>query len=169
MSVLPVFFAGLVFILTLKYVPNLLKYPMDFGISFKGKKLFGENKTFRGPFFMSFFTGLFGFVLVNLMESPFEINWPFLSYFAIGFLYSLGELPNSFIKRRLDILPGKTHKNHYFRSLFKIVDIYDSLIFCGLGYIFIFRFDPLLVVVSVLLGGAVHFTTDALMRTLKLK
>ena len=74
--------------------------PMDGGKKLKdGRRIFGDNKTWKGFFGMIAFTaisawvfGVFGF---------FSGAW-------LGFAYVVAELPNSFIKRRLDVPPGKS-------------------------------------------------------------
>jgi CDP-2,3-bis-(O-geranylgeranyl)-sn-glycerol synthase len=77
---------------------------IDFGRNFQdGKRIFGDNKTYRGFFFgwgVGFFVGLmeglvFGFDKVPLV---FSILVP------LGAL--LGDLFAAFLKRRLDIAPG---------------------------------------------------------------
>jgi CDP-2,3-bis-(O-geranylgeranyl)-sn-glycerol synthase len=77
---------------------------IDFGRNFRdGKRIFGDNKTFRGFFFgwgVGFFVGLmegfaFGFDAVPIV---FSLLVP------LGAL--LGDLFAAFLKRRLDIAPG---------------------------------------------------------------
>lgn len=77
---------------------------IDFGRNFRdGKRIFGDNKTFRGFFFgwgVGFFVGLmegfaFGF---NNVPVIFSLLVP------LGAL--LGDLFAAFLKRRLDIAPG---------------------------------------------------------------
>ena len=166
--ILPVFLAGILFISSLKAFPSLLKYPLDLGLKINRKRIFGENKTIRGPLFMGIFTGLFGLIIASFISIKIEGS-VFLSYFAIGVLYSIGELPNSFVKRQMGILPGKNAGKALPRLLFFFLDTYDSLIFCGIGYILFFSFPFNLVVASVLLGGIVHLCTDLLMKFLNLK
>ncbi len=77
---------------------------MDFGRNFvDGKRIFGNNKTFRGFFFgwaVGFFVGLAeGFVF------GFE-NYPVLFSLLIPLGALLGDLTGAFIKRRLSIQPG---------------------------------------------------------------
>jgi len=77
---------------------------MDFGRNFvDGKRIFGNNKTWRGFFFgwgVGFFVGLVeGFVF------GFD-NYPVLFSVLIPLGALLGDLTGAFIKRRLDIAPG---------------------------------------------------------------
>jgi CDP-2,3-bis-(O-geranylgeranyl)-sn-glycerol synthase len=77
---------------------------MDFGRNFiDGKRIFGDNKTFRGFFFgwaVGFLVGIIeGFVF------GFE-NYPLLFSLLIPLGALLGDLTGAFIKRRLSIQPG---------------------------------------------------------------
>src|SRR3990170_6584151 len=101
---------------------------------------------------------------LNLSEKEVVVN-----FFLIGLLYSLGELPNSFLKRQLGVPPGELPKNSKYKVLFKVSDIFDSLIFCGIGYAILFQFPVSLIVLSVLIGGILHIVTDKLMVSLSLK
>jgi hypothetical protein len=68
-------------------------------------RLFGSNKTWRGALVM--FTGVFVATGVFWPLMPDELDsWP-LAGALIGAGTVLGELPNSFLKRRLGIGPGE--------------------------------------------------------------
>jgi CDP-diacylglycerol--serine O-phosphatidyltransferase len=68
-------------------------------------RLFGSNKTWRGALVM--FTGVFVATGVFWPLMPNELDsWP-LAGALIGAGTVLGELPNSFLKRRLGIGPGE--------------------------------------------------------------
>ena len=78
--------------------------PMDFGRNFlDGRRIFGNNKTFRG-FFFGWVVG----ILVGLVE---VLIFGSISY---GVVFSIliplgalcGDLAGAFLKRRLDIAPG---------------------------------------------------------------
>lgn len=73
--------------------------PMDGGKALKdGKRIFGDNKTWKGFFGMIILTAVFAWLF-----SVFS----FLQGAWLGFAYVLAELPNSFVKRRLNIKSGK--------------------------------------------------------------
>jgi CDP-archaeol synthase len=90
-----------------------LKRPIDRGATFRGRPLFGRNKTWRGA------VAMFGGVMVAthlLWRSewyrrrlPTEIQTarPGLVGALLGASVVVGELPNSFVKRQLDIAPGE--------------------------------------------------------------
>jgi CDP-2,3-bis-(O-geranylgeranyl)-sn-glycerol synthase len=90
---------------------------MDFERNFvDGKRIFGNNKTFRG-FFFGWAVGIF----VGLMEGfifGFD-NYPVLFSILIPLGALLGDLTGAFIKRRLDIAPG---------GLLPIVDQIDFVV-----------------------------------------
>lgn len=86
-------------------------------------------------------------------------------FFFAGLAYSLGELPTSFIKRQFDIKPGEKSANFIFRLL----DIYDSLLFIALIYYLLLPVSLITIWISVLVGGLVHVLTDRLMIRLALK
>lgn len=74
---------------------------IDFGKNFfDGKRIFGNNKTFRGFFFGWFVGAGVGFIECVLFGFPYL----FCILTPLGAL--LGDLTGAFIKRRLNILPG---------------------------------------------------------------
>jgi hypothetical protein len=89
--------------------------PLDGGLTLRGRRLFGENKTVRGLMVMvpaaAAALPLSAFVFTHALPAP-DGLWPLTparyaalgAWCALGFM--LGELPNSFIKRQLDIAPG---------------------------------------------------------------
>ena len=77
---------------------------MDFGRNFvDGKRIFGNNKTFRG-FFFGWGVG-FGVGLVEGLVFGFE-SFPVLFALLIPLGALLGDLTGAFIKRRIGIAPG---------------------------------------------------------------
>lgn len=165
--ILPVLLAGVTFIFILKLkILDFISFPLDLGLHFRGKRIFGRNKTLRGPLVMSFFTTIYGWIVNYLFNNPlnFDVRKIITIFFLIGLSYSLGELPNSFIKRQLDIPPGKTSKN-----IFIIIDTFDSLFVCGIIYVLLFKLPLTIVLSAILIGGFLHLATDKLMVALKLK
>lgn len=88
--------------------------PMDFGkMFFDGKPFLGSHKTFRG-----FFAGIIVGTLVGLLQTLifeqflFQYGAQFRYTVFLGFILSLGaligDLIESFIKRRLNRSPGKS-------------------------------------------------------------
>lgn len=80
------------------------------------EKVFGKNKTWRGFIVMSLLSGIIGY--------PFFGFW----YWALlWFLWSLWELPNSFIKRRIGIIPWG-HAKWIFSLIQYCIDTLDSVL-----------------------------------------
>jgi hypothetical protein len=90
-----------------------LKRPLDFGAAPGGTRLFGDNKTIRGALAMAGGT-LAATLLLHRVEPyrrrlPAELQeaGPLRHGALLGAAVVLGELPNSVLKRRLDIAPGE--------------------------------------------------------------
>ena len=94
-----------------------LKRPIDGGRRWRGKRLFGDNKTWRGALAMTLGAATAAVLLWQWpwfrSRLPLEIERAGVVLYAT--LLSLGatlaELPNSFLKRQLDIAPGKQRRS----------------------------------------------------------
>jgi CDP-diglyceride synthetase len=90
--------------------------PIDGGREFRGRRVFGDHKTWRGVLVAvvsaAAFAGLQGHVVGDATGSLGVVDWREVPPVAFGALMGLGamlgELPNSFVKRRVGIAPGKT-------------------------------------------------------------
>jgi hypothetical protein len=116
--VLPVIIGGIFQVVVIR--GGLLRswaWPLDRGRCVGGKRLFGDNKTFRGFVVMIVGTAL-GFGLevllahrsgavqrLGFVDYRDTIWWLHGSIYGAG--YVLAELPNSWLKRRLDIGAGQ--------------------------------------------------------------
>jgi CDP-2,3-bis-(O-geranylgeranyl)-sn-glycerol synthase len=89
-----------------------LKHPIDGGRTFRGRRVFGDNKTWRGALVM-----LSGAIIATVLLSEIRAYWTLLPMpiqlagpWRFGLLLGagavLGELPNSFVKRQLGVAPG---------------------------------------------------------------
>jgi CDP-2,3-bis-(O-geranylgeranyl)-sn-glycerol synthase len=96
---------------------KILAYPVDFNIRFRKKALFGKNKTFRG-FFFGTFAGIITVVFQAAIydDSAWIRNISLINYndqsavflgFLLGFGALLGDLIESFFKRRVNIASGQ--------------------------------------------------------------
>ena len=161
---------------------KLLKVPMDFNKNFiDGKRVFGDNKTWKGfigyIIFNIIFAIIFGFIwkvfkLENYnyfyLNNSNTIMFNLLIGFLLGLFYALFELPNSFIKRRLDISPGKT-KNGFFKYLFVFIDQADSIF--GLSLV-VWMFYPIgigIYILSIILGAVTHILINMFLYLLHLR
>jgi hypothetical protein len=115
-----------------------LLMPIDGGLHVRGRRLFGDNKTVRGfvvmvPAAAASFTLCFA-IVARLAPSVAAGLWPLSTagYAALGAWaglgFMLGELPNSFVKRQLDVQPGLAPRGRTTRVLFFIIDRVDSII-----------------------------------------
>ena len=109
--------------------------PIDSGRRFRDRRLFGDNKTWRGFVVMVPATGVsFGLLSTLTMGRPPAVAglWPLSmgTYVGLGLLAGLGfmagELPNSFLKRQLDIPPGTAARGPVARPLWFVIDRIDS-------------------------------------------
>lgn len=104
---LPAFVANMTPVL-LKRLP-ILNYPIDFGATLYGSRLFGNNKTWRGLIFGTL-AGTLVFALQQQATVPFALFTYSTQPLHLGFLLSvgalIGDLIKSFFKRQLGIKPG---------------------------------------------------------------
>ncbi len=128
---------------------------MDLGKNFvDGKRVFGNNKTFRG-----FFFGLAVGVGVGLVEwILFEYPFLFSLLTPLGAL--LGDLAAAFLKRRLGIAPG---------GLFPIVDQVDFVVGAIVFALPLAMVYWELVVATLLITPPIHLLTNFGAYKLKLK
>jgi CDP-diglyceride synthetase len=115
-----------------------LMMPLDAGLRVRGRRLFGDNKTVRGfvvmiPAAALAFAALFS-VLSFALPTVADALWPLsrLGYLSLGawagFGFMAGELPNSFVKRQLDVAPGTPPRSPLGAALSFVVDRIDSII-----------------------------------------
>lgn len=183
-TLMPVIFAGaanMVFTKTSLYKKH--SRPIDGCKTFSdGKRIFGDNKTWIGfvgmVFFGAMFQALWG-VMCGVYEQLGKMNEIFetspntlifnLSIGTLfGFAYVFFELPNSFIKRRFDIMPGKT-AGGIKGAVFLVIDQIDSL----LGVVLVLRFVCEMSFTKywlyILLGALTHIAVNLVLYALKIR
>ena len=144
----PIIFAALLHGIVMKYeLLPWLKKSMDMGVTFRGKPLFGPNKTWRGFITCSMgaivFTYVIRFLYLNsevfkrISIVDFNKVNPLHIGMALGIGMILGELPNSFFKRQVGIRSGERGSG-FTGILFRIFDQIDLL----LGIWFLLLFVP---------------------------
>lgn len=145
-----------------------------------GKRIFGENKTWTGFFGMTA-AGAVSQVIWGILC---RLAFPELNYFyeyhpntllfnlctgtLTGFTYVLFELPNSFIKRRLDIPCGKTDKGIK-GKIFFLVDQIDSLIGVGLVFALIYPMPVWQYFLYILFGAVIHIAVNLILYKIKIR
>jgi CDP-2,3-bis-(O-geranylgeranyl)-sn-glycerol synthase len=128
---------------------------MDFGKNFTdGKRIFGNNKTFRG-----FFFGLAIGVFVGLLEVMF-FHFPLLFSILTPLGALLGDLTGAFLKRRLGINPG---------GLLPIVDQVDFVVGAVVFSLPLALVSWQLALTVLLITPPIHLFTNFLAFKLKLK
>lgn len=89
-----------------------LKRPLDGGRTVRGRRIFGDNKTWRGALVMGSGALLATLLLAQVagywtrLPVPVQAAGPLPLGLVLGLGTVLGELPNSFLKRQLGIGPG---------------------------------------------------------------
>lgn len=160
-----------------------LSRPMDGGVVHRdGKRLFGDNKTWKGFFGMIVLTAVWlaaaGWLAskfpaidrLSLIEFD-DLSFPYNIWFygaLWGLAYVLAELPNSFIKRRVNIPPGKNAKGLK-GFMFLVMDQVDSVIGCVLVLPLFAHITWLDGIVLVALGSAAHYFANLLLFAVRLK
>ncbi len=183
-TLLPVILAGVFNMIWCKLpVCNFLKIPIDGGIYIWDKKrLFGDNKTWKGFLGMmlggTVFTILWGLIcnanpFLNAHNYIYRIRENTVFYNAVigvilGFAYALFELPNSFIKRRMDIEPGKTTEG-FKKLLFIFMDQADSIFGCVLVVCMVYPMSIQFYFAYVLVGALTHIIINMLLYFVKLR
>jgi CDP-2,3-bis-(O-geranylgeranyl)-sn-glycerol synthase len=149
--------------------------PIDGGRVFRKRRIFGDNKTWRGfiaivpAVALAFvvFRVLFAILPGNLLDGL----WPLsiVQYAALGCLvgvgFMLGELPNSFVKRQFDIPPGERPIRPVARRIGFLVDRFDSVI----GGILLLPVPIATCLYILLLGPVIHLAFNVLLYRLGVK
>ena len=182
-TLLPAIIAGILVMVWCK--TGLMKFamkPIDMGKNFfDGKRIFGDNKTWKG------FIGYLIFDTVSTVIwgqvchragidhlNYFYVNHDntFLLNLMVGLLLGLGyalfELPNSFLKRRLDITPGKTISGGQ-KIFFVFLDQADSIFGCALVVWLFYDLGIGLYLLYVLVGALTHIIMNVLLYLCRLR
>jgi len=159
-----------------------LKKPMDMGRNFTdGRRIFGDNKTWKGflgyLLFNTIFSVIWGSVCsvagidhLNFfyVDHDNTLLFNIITGFLIGCGYALFELPNSFLKRRLDITPGKTISG-FWKFFFVFLDQADSVFGCALVVWLFYDLGIVLYLAYVLVGALTHIILNVLLYLAKLR
>lgn len=160
-----------------------LNVPIDHRKILKdGKRLFGDNKTWKGFLGISVLTVICAVIWGAVCGSDgylFEHNYMYRNFdntliynivmgLALGFAYALFELPNSFIKRRMGISPGKAINGLKGKG-FVFFDQADSVFGCVLVLSFVCRMTVAFYFLYVLVGTLTHLLINVLLYLVKLR
>lgn len=152
--------------------------PIDRGLHFRGRPVFGPNKTVRGFVVMVPATAV-SFCLLGVLSSRdpglTARLWPltppafgFLGFWA-GLGFMLGELPNSFVKRQLGIPPGELPRGRVAKIVCSVADRLDSIAGMLLAVSIAVGTPWQTWVYLALLGPPIHWLFSALLYLLGVK
>jgi hypothetical protein len=159
--VLPLFCGNVLHLAVIKL--NLLPV-LTFPIA---EKHFGKGKTYRGflalPVLTALGSGLFGMgqASISIVENDFLLGA------ILGFVYMLGELPNSFVKRKLGIQSGESASKYRFLQAF--IDKLDSLTLLAVAYYFLVAITFTNLCILITFSFVLHVIFSYLFFKLKLK
>ena len=176
---LPFVLTGLVHVAVIKnnLFPILQTLPLDAGLRFRGRRLFGENKTLRGLVTVTGVLIIWIYAETALLThlslttlNPFEHSntSTILTGMLLGIGWIVGELPNSFIKRQFDIPPGFFALG-YKGLAFWFADQIDSVLGVLVMAALVLRLHPCHLVFIFVLGLVLHPLADVVMAMWGLK
>jgi CDP-archaeol synthase len=156
----------------------LFSRPLDGGRTLRGRRLFGDNKQIRGFVVMVPAAALAFVVVAQILGrgDPGSAGlWALtptgyaLAGAVAGFGFMAGELPNSFIKRQLDIAPGAAASNRVGAVLQLAADRIDSELgtLTALGLVVPTPWQTWAMV--LLLGWTLHWSFSAALFRLRVK
>lgn len=156
-----------------------LLVPLDGGARFRGRRVFGENKTVRGfvvivPAAAAAFAALHA-MLARMAPSIAADLWRLdtTGYVALGALagmgFMLGELPNSFLKRQLDIAPGLAPSSRTGTVLTFVADRIDSILGMLIALTLVVPTPWTTWLYVLLIGPGIHLAFSALLYRLGVK
>jgi hypothetical protein len=190
----PVVAAGVLHMIVVRrnLFPRLAR-PIDGGRSWHGRRLLGDNKTWRGVVAMTLASGFIaagqGFLagswshrvgLCRLGGDVLQLQAPqFAQSAAMGLVYGscgalfglayvAGELPNSWIKRRLGIAPGRIRPGMLGGVVF-VVDQADSVVAVLLAAGLVLDIDGAAIVVCALFFTLLHLAANVLLRSIRIR
>jgi CDP-archaeol synthase len=154
-------------------------FPIDCGVSLKGKRIFGDHKMFRGFVVMVPATGaafslLFAVVRVGIPDFAAQLwtaePWQYAAFGAwAGLGFMTGELPNSFVKRRLGIPPGGMPAVPSARPICFIADRLDSILGMLAALSVVVSLPVMTWVYVIVAGSGIHWTFSAVLFALGVK
>lgn len=153
--------------------------PLDGAATWRGQRLFGANKTWRGLMVMPLAAAL-GFGLAAQFRTYLPIwlangiwNAPVsrlaLAGLLCGLAFMLAELPNSLLKRQMGIAPGQAPQQPLLRTWCLVIDRIDSTLGALIVLSLMLPLPAMTWFWVPLFGISLHWTFSYAMYLLKLK
>jgi CDP-2,3-bis-(O-geranylgeranyl)-sn-glycerol synthase len=151
-------------VLALDLLPGLRR-PLDGGATLRGRRVLGDNKTCRGALVM-----VTGIVAATALLSLWPWYWdhlpggvrdagPWVFGALLGVGTVLGELPNSFLKRRLGIAPG-ARRESWAGRLLSLYDQGDFVLVVWVLLLPIWVMSPLQALIVFAVVSAIHLAVN---------
>jgi hypothetical protein len=157
-------------------VSRTLAIPLDGGLRVRGRRVFGDNKTIRGFVVMVPAVAATFALLATIAEGAAQTwLWPIspASYALLGawagFGFMAGELPNSFLKRQLDLPPGFGARRRLLQAAQFLADRFDSAVGMLAALSLAVEVPWLTWVYVMLIGAPIHSSFSLLLFRLGLK
>ena len=182
-SLMPAILAGVLNMAWVK-TPVLCSWarPIDGGREWAdGRRILGDHKTWKGlagMLVLGAFCGLvWGMVTAATPLAPYNLfhvdhaptpGWNALTGGLLGLAYGLFELPNSFLKRRVGITPGKTAQGGW-AWFFVVLDQIDSVIGCALVFALLAPVGVGMSLGIIVVGGLTHVALNLLLFAARLR
>jgi CDP-2,3-bis-(O-geranylgeranyl)-sn-glycerol synthase len=167
---LPAYLANMAPVFAAKAFHNHFSQPIDGGRSYKGKRIFGDHKTWRGMISGILVAILVVYIQANLFENSMWfreisiLNYSAMPLFLLGFLFGFGALAGdaikSFFKRQLNKAPGAAWAG------------FDQLDFVAGGLLavaLIYVPSITIIIILLLITPALHLASNYIGYKLKLK
>jgi CDP-diacylglycerol--serine O-phosphatidyltransferase len=128
-------------------------------------KQLGQNKTLRGFIIVPIITSITSLIYLFLTNNL-NMDLVILSY-LFGLIYMIAELPNSFLKRKLNISSGgQASKNQWF---FTLLDKTDSALGVAILYHFTLSANIKNSLLLFVTGSLIHITFSLFLVRIKVK
>src|SRR5207237_1983701 len=151
-------------------------WPVDGGATFRGRRVFGANKTVRGFVVMVPAAALAFALVAALIRDPASAGlWPLsIPGYALlgacaGVGFMAGELPNSFVKRQLDVGPGDPARTPAVAAVPFLIDRMDSGVGMLLAVSLVAPTPPMTWLLVLVIGPTFHWVFSVVMFYLGLK
>lgn len=150
-------------------------WPLDGGHTFRGRRIFGANKTTRGFVVIVPATALAMAGFGQMAQRAQIAVWPLSGkgFLLLGLASALGlmlgELPNSFLKRQFGVAPGRPPRHRVGRVISALADRLDSVIGALLGAALVVDLSWTTVAWCFVLGPPIHGLFSVLLYVLGVK